>query len=186
MRGKTTKPTAHLVRTATPGIYRKDNRYMVVFRDISGRQRKRSAHTLAEAKKLKAALSTDVDRNEYVAEAKISFVDYARRWIETYDGRTARGIRPHTLRDYRRLIGLDANGNPTGRGAVAHFGRTPLAAIRPQDLKEYAAKIAGTGVARNTVRLALAPLKAMLATAHEEGVIRSNPLNSGSVMFGPS
>jgi integrase len=42
-------------------------------------------------------------------------------------------------------------------------------------VKAYAAKVAARGVARNTVRLAVAPVKAMLATAHEEGVIRSNP-----------
>jgi integrase len=175
MHAKATKPATRLIRTATPGIYRKDNRYIVVFRDPSGRQRKRSARTLAEARAVKSSLTADVNRNEYVAESKVSFTDYAKRWIETYDGRTARGIRSHTLRDYRRQLGLDADGEATGRGAVTHFGRTPLAAIRPQDVKAYAAKVAARGVARNTVRLALAPVKAMLATAHEEGVIRSNP-----------
>lgn len=175
MQAKATKPATRLVRTATPGIYRKDNRYIVVFRDPSGRQRKRSARTLAEARAVKSSLTADVNRNEYVAESKVTFADYSSRWIETYEGRTARGIRAHTLRDYGRQLGLDANGAPTGLGAVAHFGRTPLAAIRPQDVKAYAAKVAARGVARNTVRLALAPVKAMLATAHEEGVIRSNP-----------
>jgi hypothetical protein len=42
-------------------------------------------------------------------------------------------------------------------------------------VKGYAAHVAARGVARNTVRLAVAPVKALLATAHEEGVIRSNP-----------
>jgi integrase len=51
----------------------------------------------------------------------------------------------------------------------------PLAAIRAQDVKAYAAQVAARGVARNTVRLAIAPVKAMLATAHEEGVLRANP-----------
>jgi integrase len=124
---------------------------------------------------LKAALTADVKRSEYVEESRLSFADYAKRWIETYDGRTARGIRAGTLRDYRRALGLDAEGNITGTGAIAHFGRTPLAAIRPQDVKAYATLVAARGVARNTVRLAVAPVKAMLATAHEEGLIRSNP-----------
>lgn len=146
-----------------------------MFRDTSGRQRKRSARTLAEARTLKAALTADVKRSEYVEESKMTFADYARRWIETYDGRTARGVRAGTLRDYRRSLGLDADGNPLGTGAVAYFGRTPVAAIRPQDVKQYAAHVAARGVARNTVRLAVAPVKAMLATAHEEGLIRSNP-----------
>jgi integrase len=168
-----------LVKTGTPGIYKKGNRYVVVFRDPQGKQRKRSARTLAEARTLKAALTADVKRSEYIAESRVTFADYARRWIETYDGRTARGIRAGTLRDYRRALGLrlDEDGElvDSGTGAVAHFGRTPLAAIRPQDVKAYAVECAADGLARNTVRLRLAPVKALLATAHEEGVIRSNP-----------
>lgn len=167
--------TGRMIRTSTPGIFRKGSRYIVVFRDPSGRQRKRSARTLAEARTLKAALTADVKRSEYVEEARVSFADYAVRWIETYDGRTARGVRPGTLRDYRRALGLDADGEPTGVGAIAHFGRMPLASIRAQDVKAYATRVAARGVARNTVRLAVAPVKALLATAHEEGLIRANP-----------
>lgn len=166
---------ARLTKTKTPGIYAKGNRYVVTFRDPSGKQRKRFAKTLAEARTLKAALTADVKRSEYVEESRVSFVDYAGRWIETYDGRTARVIRPGTLRDYRRALGFDERGEPTGRGAIVHFGRMPLASIRPQDVKAYAAKLADRGIARNTVRLAVAPVKALLATAHEEGLLRSNP-----------
>jgi integrase len=164
-----------LVKTKTPGIYTKGNRYVVVFRDPSGKQRKRFARTAAEARTLKAALTTDVHRGDYLEQSRVSFVEYAAQWIATYEGRTARGIRPATLRAYRHELGLDEDGNPTGGGAVAYFGRMPLAAIRPQDVKAYAAQVAARGVARNTVRLAVAPVKAMLATAHEEGMIRSNP-----------
>ena len=50
-----------------------------------------------------------------------------------------------------------------------------LASVRASDLKEYARLLAAEGLARNTIRIALAPVKAMLATAAEEGLIRSNP-----------
>src|SRR5262249_23245919 len=60
-------------------------------------------------------------------------------------------------------------------GAIAFFGRMRLAEIEPRDVKAYAASVAKRGVSPNTVRLALAPLKALLATAVEEGPIRSNP-----------
>ncbi len=42
-------------------------------------------------------------------------------------------------------------------------------------MKEYAAKIASPGVSDNTVRLGVAPVRALLATAIEEGLIQSNP-----------
>jgi integrase len=50
-----------------------------------------------------------------------------------------------------------------------------LAEIEPRDVKRYAAEVARRGVSAGTVRLALAPVKALLATAFEEGLIRSNP-----------
>jgi len=168
-------PSVKLVRTSTPGIYKKGSRYVVTFYDQAGKQRKRSAHTLRDARTLKALLSAEVARGEYLAEARITFADYAATWVATYDGRTARGIRPGTLNAYRDALGLDAERLPTGRGAVAYFGRMRLASVRARELKEYARHLADQGLARNTIRIALAPVKAMLATAAEEGLIRSNP-----------
>lgn len=168
-----------LKKTNIPGVYERGNRYVVTFRDASGKSRKRFAKTKAEARALKAALTTDVNRGEHVEEDRSAFSDYARRWIETYDGRTARGVRPGTLRDYRRALGLrlgdDGQLVETGGGAVAYFGRMPLRAIRAQHVKAYAAQLAKGGAARNTIRLRVAPLKALLADARDDGDIRSNP-----------
>jgi integrase len=50
-----------------------------------------------------------------------------------------------------------------------------LAEIEPRDVKRYATAVGARGVSANTVRLALAPVKALLATAVEDGLIRSNP-----------
>jgi site-specific recombinase XerC len=55
------------------------------------------------------------------------------------------------------------------------FGRQPLVSIEPRHIKEYAAKLSKAGLSPNSVRLALAPLKILLATAFEEGLVRSNP-----------
>ena len=48
-----------------------------------------------------------------------------------------------------------------------------LAQVRALDVKAYAKQLADQGKALNTVRLHIAPVKAMLADAHEQGVIRS-------------
>jgi integrase len=170
------RDTRTLTKTGTPGIFKRGpGSYVVVYRDTTGKQRKKCARTLAEARTVKSTLTADVKRGEYMEESRIVFADYAATWIQTYGGRTSRGIRPVTLADYRRSLGLDAEGKPTGSGAVEFFGRTPLRAIRPQDVKRYASSVASRGVARNTVRLAVAPVRALLATAFEEGLIRSNP-----------
>jgi integrase len=155
-----------LVRTGTPGIYRRGSRYVVVFRDVAGRQRKRSARTLAEARELKAILTADVKRGEYRALSRVTFAEYAEEWIETYTGRTSRGIRPETLADYRADL---------EREAIPFFGRTQLAAIEPRDVKRYASELAVRGLSPGSVRNLVAPVRALLATAFEEGLIRSNP-----------
>jgi len=151
---------------------------VVRYRDSRSKERKRFARTLAEARDLKATLTADVRRGEYRALSKVTFADYAPTWIATYAGRTSRGLRDATRRDYATALGLNVNtGEPRDpeRGAIHFFGRMRLAEIEPRDVKDYAAKVASRGVAAGTVRLALAPVKALLATAVEEGLIRSNP-----------
>jgi integrase len=164
-----------LTKTATPGVFKRGGRYVVIFRDPNGRQRKQSARTLAEARDLKATLTADVRRGEYRTLSKVPFADYAAEWIASYQGRTSRGIRPETVADYKRDLGIGKDGELLGDGAIAFFGRTPLAAIEPRDLKRYAAQLAGRGLAPGTVRNMIAPVRALLATAHEDGLIRGNP-----------
>jgi integrase len=164
-----------LIRTKVAGVYRRGDGYVVRYRDLSGRGRKKCARTFKEAVRLRAELTADVARGEYRATTRLTFVDYAPHWIASYRGRTGRGIGPDTLADYRRTLGLDADGKPTGTGAVAFFGRMRLAEIGPPELRAYADTLAKRGLARDTIRLYLAPLKCLLATAHEDGLIRSNP-----------
>jgi integrase len=175
MQEKESVKNGQLVKTGTPGIYKRGTRYVVVFRDLSGRQRKRFTRTLAEARDLKATLTADVKRGEFRAFSRVTFADYAKEWIEQYSGRTRHGLRTETRADYRRALGLDRDGTPLGNGAVAFFGRMRLTEIEPRDVKRYATEVGARGVSANTVRLALAPVKALLATAVEEGLIRSNP-----------
>jgi integrase len=157
---------APLVATSTPGIYKRGSRYVVRYRDPHGRQRQRSAATLAEARSLRAAMLADVARGEYRALSRVTFADYAKTWITTYQGRTSRGIRPETVADYKRDLDNDA---------IPFLGRLRLSEIEPRDIKAYAAHIQHRGVRPATVRLAVAPVRALLATALEDGLIRANP-----------
>jgi integrase len=169
------------IETKTPGVYRRGGAYVVVFRDASGRQRKRAAKTLAEARDLRAMVVADVARGEYRELSRVTFAQYAPQWIATYQGRTARGFREETRGEYRRDLGLDDDGTPLvdkegkPRGAVAFFGRMRLSAIEPRDVKRYAAELSATGLSPASVKLALAPVKAMFNDAVEEGLLRSNP-----------
>jgi integrase len=165
-----------LVKTSTPGVYKRGSRYVVIFRDWQGKQRKRSARTLAEARRLKASLTTDVDRGEWV-DSKVTFVGYAPKWIDGYRGRTDKGIKPETLADYRKTLERDA---------LPFFGRMRLSHIRPRDVKEYAAELESKGVSAGTVRVKLAPVKALLADALDEDLIRTNPAAGVRITAAPA
>jgi integrase len=152
-------------RTRYPGIYTRGSRYVVVWRDRDGAKRKKSACTLAEARELHAEMLAASSRGDQ-PPSRLTFADYAQTWTQTYQGRTTRGIRPETLADYTRAI---------ERHAIPFFGKKRIAAITPQDVKAYAVALGELGIAPNTVRLAVAPVKALFATAVEDGVIRTNP-----------
>lgn len=156
-----------MVKTNVPGIFKRGGKYVVTFRDAQGRSRKRSAATMAEARALKASLTADVARGEFRLLSRTTVADYAAEWIETYHGRTSRGFRETTRQEYRRDL---------EREILPYFGRRKLAEIEPRDVKAFAAHLATKrGFKPGSVRNVIAPLRAMFATAFEEGLIRSNP-----------
>lgn len=153
-------------KTSVPGIYRRGGRYVVAFRDATGNQRRRTAGTMAEARALKGEISADLSRGEYREQSRITLAEYADEWVRTYAGRTSRGIRPTTLEEYRR--DLEAHVLPV-------LGRRRLSQIEPRHVKLLASDLAKAGRLPSTVRNIMAPLRALFATAVEEGVVRTNP-----------
>src|SRR3954469_18798825 len=98
-----------LVKTGTPGVYKRVNGdgstagYVAVFR-AGGKQRKRFAKTLAEARRLKSAAETDADRGEFQERVSMTFVGFLDEWIGQYHGTGRRGFREGTRAEYRRLL----------------------------------------------------------------------------------
>ena len=121
----------------------------------------------APTETLKAELTADVARGEYRALSRTTVREYAAEWIESYRVRTSRGFRPTTRQEYRRDLERDI---------VPYFGKRRLTKIEPRDIKQFASHLAtNRNLSPGSVRLVIAPLRAMLATAFEEGLIRSNP-----------
>src|SRR4051794_24452665 len=109
---------AAMVRTSTPGVFKRGSRYVVVHYVPGGRQRKQSARTMAEARDLKAMLTADVRRGEYRSLSRRTFAEYTAAWMVSYSGRTSSGIREDSLDRYRQQLGLDGAGQLTGDGAI--------------------------------------------------------------------
>lgn len=179
---------ARMVKTDTEGVFRRGGRWVAIWRDYSGRQRSASAATKAEAIVVRASKMGDARRGAR-EPSRMTFAQYAPEWIASYTGRTSRGIRQETVDDYRKTLGLDKNGNVRDDydGACQFLGRLRLSEIGPSDIKRYARHLGSQGMSKGTVRLRLAPVRALLATALEDELIVSNPsagLRIGHVVGG--
>lgn len=187
---------AKLEKTRTPGIFKRGNRYAVIYRDADGRQRQESARTLDEARKVKASRTAAVATGEFHAASRVRFREYALEWVERYQGRGSRGFRESTRDDYRR----DLN-----RYILPYFDgklRRRIEQVTPRDVANFVAwlcddaaqlqrhsdEVRAVGDARGkavppprlpladaTVRRILSPLRACMRSAVNEGLVRSNP-----------
>jgi integrase len=163
---------APLVKTRTPGIFKRGSRYVFSYR-LNGKQRWESCRTLEDARRAKAARQTDIGRGEFEERSRTTLREYASEWVDRYQGRGRRGFRDTTRHDYKRHL---------DQYAFRYFpAKTKLTEITPSALAGFVgwlcdpAKQDGRELADSTLRNILAPLRACLGTAVREGLIRSNP-----------
>jgi integrase len=207
---------AKMVKTATPGIFKRGSRYVFSYR-VDGKQRWESARTLNAARKARDARVTDVDRGEHHAVSKVTLHAYAAEWIEGYVGRRRGGFRVATRDEYRRQLQQYVYACPS---FPAKLRLTEVTPKRVSDFVKWLMdeKAQGKRVADERYRLAverqaqdeglpvpvrekdpapvvlsdatirniMAPLRACLATARKEGEIRSNPASETDLPYRPT
>ena len=144
-----------------PGIYRKGGAYQVRWRH-HGRERTRSFQNLTAAKRFKR----QADAGDTQPTSRQPFNVYARQWLDGYRGRTSKGVSSATMAGYRDAV---------ERFAVPYFGSTALDRLDPPALRRYIDHLAGKGLARNSVKAAYAPVRAMLGSAFDDGLLTTNP-----------
>src|SRR5437764_986338 len=121
---------APLVKTKTPGIYKRGSRYVFSYR-VNGKQRWESCRTLEEARRAKAARQTDIGRGEFEERSRVTLHDYLAEWIDRYHGTGRRGFREETRSEYRGLL---------DRYALRYFPpRLKLTEITPSTVAGYVA-----------------------------------------------
>src|SRR5438105_12534388 len=126
---------APLVKTKTPGIYKRGSRYVFSYR-VSGKQRWGSCRTLEEARRAKAARQTDIGRGEFEGRSRVTLHEYAREWVGRYQG-GRRGIREATRADYRRIL---------EQFALAHFpAALRLTDLTPRHVAQYVGWLCAPG-----------------------------------------
>jgi integrase len=162
-----------LERTGTPGVFRRHTKncdrkgrcecsYVVVWRH-RGRQSTETFRTLAEAREAKG----NRDAGDRRPVARVGFDEYFTGWIDSYAGRTARGFAERSRELYRRNI---------EQHALPHWRTWRLADVEPADVRDLFAALRNDGVSVSGVKGLRAALSAMFATAVEDGLLRSNPV----------
>lgn len=169
-------------RTKTPGIYKRGDRYVFAYR-VDGKQRWESCRTLDEARRAKAARTTDIGRGEFEQRSRVTLHDYALEWVERYQGRGRRGFRDSTRADYKRVL---------EQYVLKFFGeKIRLTEVTPSGVAKYIAWLCdpaqqGQTLSDKSVRNYLGPLSACMASAVREGLIRSNPTRDADLPHRPT
>lgn len=158
-------------KTRYPGIYKRGNVYSFQYRDANGKQRWESARTLEQARTLKQRRETQVADGEHFAASRLTFRAYAEDWIARYKGRGRNDCNENTRAKYRRDLELYA---------YEQLGGRRLAQLTPRDISAFVSwlcdpTVRNRALSDSRVRNIVAPVRACLATAVEEGLIRHNP-----------
>lgn len=167
--------SAPMIKTDTPGIYRRGAKYVATWRDARGKQRRQSAPTKAAASVVRAKGIEDAQRGVVRSISTATFAAYATKWLDTYRGRTSKGIRPTTRDDYRHQI---------EKHAIPFFGAMRMVDIEPADLESYVHAMEKQGIAPSTVRNRVTPLRALFRSAFVDRTITSNPASELVVATG--
>jgi integrase len=182
--------SAKLEKTRTPGIFKRGSRYVFSYR-VEGKQRWESCRTLEEARRAKSARSTDIGRGEFEERSRVTLREYAVPWVERYLGRGRGGFREGTRDEYRRQLEQyvlpqlgAAKLTEITPNRVAVFVGWLCEQTRPAPTKED--KDRRVPLSDATVRNIMAPLRACLASAVREGLIRSNPAREADLPHRPT
>lgn len=172
---------AKLAKTPTPGVCRRHVKgckggrrcgcpYVVVW-EHRGRQRTETFRTFAEAREAKGSR----DAGDTRPTSRVRFGDFFEEWIESYAGRTSRGFSETTRPEYRRPIATHAV--PVWRG-------WKLAEIEPADVRELFGAMRREECSTSQIKKLRAALSALFATAVDDGLRRSNPVQGVRIPAG--
>ena len=161
-----------MVKTKTPGIYKRG----IPVRLRLPRRREAAVGVGAHAGRCAPAEAKPLDGRRS-RRARGALPDHAarvrREWIGRYQGTGRRGFREETRDEYRGLL---------DRYALRYFpDACKLTEVTPKKVAGFIGWLCdpterARQLADKTVRNALSPLRAALATARREGLIRHNPV----------
>jgi len=144
-------------------IFKRRGRWVLKFRDVTGRWRSPSYPTRRKAEE--ASVGVVEQRRQTVVPVvnpDITVAAYAQRWL----GQIAGTVKPSTVEHYRQRVRIHIG---------PAFGAMKVCQLHRGAIKALLAEKLSSGLAVDTVRLIHATLRAMLNAAVDDGVILANP-----------
>ena len=143
-------------------ILKRRGRWMVNYRDALGRQRQPSFETRRGAEDhLAKVIQESRQETEPVVDPTITVKAYSERWLKQIEST----IRPTTLAGYEQRLRLHI---------LPAFGAIRVLHLTRGRIKTLLAEKLGTDLAKDSVRLIHATIRAMLNAALDDGVILAN------------
>jgi integrase len=172
-----------LEKTSTAGVYRRHAGscsrkgrcacpYVVRWK-AGGQSYKQMFPTLDLAREFKGNLSSGKGARRPLSSESVA--DYYEQWIETFRGRTSRGLEDSTRREYRISFRLHI---------LPGIGRTRMRDLTAPDVRDLLGRLERQGASPTVIRKAKAALSVMLACAVEDGDLAANP--AAAVRYVPS
>ena len=176
--------------------------YVIIYRGADGRQQRDTFRTRAEAIEGKRLAARRVSLSKAHAiglhrtrpddqcpecererhqrqQAEPNLHEYAREWIETYQGTGRRGFRQETRDESRRLLERYALSYFTDPMRLIDIGPKHIDGFIGWLVKQPSRR--GGTLSDRSVRNALGPLSACLATARRHGLIPHNPCTDATL-----
>lgn len=156
-----------------PGIYFRGNAYVVRWKD-RGIPHKQFFAKLDLAREFKAGLESGMTTRRPLASETVA--DYYPGWLESYRGRTSRGLEESSRREYEISFRLHILPLP--------IARMRMRDVAARDVRDWLGELERRGCSPTTIRKAKAALAVMLASAVQDGDLAANP--AAGVRYVPS
>ncbi len=146
---------------------RKSDGTWYVFIDFNGRRKAKKVGTRQAAEEVRRELEARLALGDLSCLDKAppvpTFEAYAEKWLQTDALATCKFSTIDFYRDYQK------------RYILPKFGPMQLTAITREAIKDTIAELSARGLARNTIRLAIASLRVVLSAAVEDAILATNP-----------
>ena len=167
-------------KTDKPGVYLRGSTYYCAVTSGGKTKKIAAGKTLSAAVKLKRKLESERDRGHdpFGRRENERFADYARACIAGYSGRGSHRIGERTRLEYARDM---------ENHVLPWMGQTRLGRVSRKTIRDLVAHLQGDdcNLADASVRRVMAPVKACLATAYEDGDLAANPAQGVRILATP-